>query len=60
MFLVFYDLSLFRSFRAFLPSFRVLKTSQYKDEIIRMESITREKRVVSKLLIKVLKLFQKL
>ena len=38
--------SLFISFRAFLPSFRVLKTSQEREMIIRMVSIIREKKVV--------------
>jgi len=42
MFIVFYDLSLFISVRAFLPSLRVLKTSQVREEIIRMVSVIRE------------------
>tara|TARA_B100000941_G_C28016079_1_gene307686 strand:+ start:265 stop:441 length:177 start_codon:yes stop_codon:yes gene_type:complete len=46
-----YDLSLFISVRAFLPSFRVFKISQEREEIRRMVSVIREKRVVSKLLI---------
>ena len=46
-----YDLFLFISDRAFLPSLRVFKTSQEKEEIIRIERVTREKIVVSKLLI---------
>jgi len=42
MFIVFHDLSLFISVKAFLPSLRVLKTSKVKEEIIRMESVIRE------------------
>jgi len=42
MFIVFYDLSLFISVKAFLPSLRVLKTSQDKEEIIRMVRVIRE------------------
>jgi len=42
MFIVFHDLSLFISVKAFLPSLRVLKTSQVKEEIIRMMSVIRE------------------
>jgi len=42
MFSVFHDLSLFISVRAFLPSLRVLKTSQVRKEIIRMVSVIRE------------------
>jgi len=42
MFNIFHDLSLFISVKAFLPSLRVLKTSQIKEEIIRMVSVTRE------------------
>ena len=52
---VFYDLSLFISFKAFLPSLRVLKTSQDREEIIRIVSIIREIWVVSILLINLLK-----
>jgi len=37
-----YDLSLFISVRAFLPSLRVLKTSQDREEMIRMVSVIRE------------------
>ena len=47
MFIVFHDLSLFISVKAFLPSLRVLKTSQDREEIIRMVSIIREVWVVS-------------
>ena len=47
MILSFYDLLLFISFKAFLPSFKVLKTSQEIDEIITTESIIKEKKVVS-------------
>ena len=50
MFIVFHDLSLFNSVRAFLPSLRVLKTSQVRKEIIRTMSETREICVVSILL----------
>ena len=46
-----YDLSLDISLSAFLPSLSVLKTSQEREEIIRMESVIREIRVVSKLLV---------
>jgi len=42
MFIVFHDLSLFISVRAFLPSLRVLKTSQVIEENIRMVSVMRE------------------
>jgi len=42
MFIVFHDLSLFNSDKAFLPSLRVLKTSQVREEIIRMVSVIRE------------------
>ena len=37
---------LFISFKAFLPSFKVLKTSQEIDEIIKTVSIIKEKKVV--------------
>ena len=37
-----YDLSLFISVRAFLPSLKVLKISQEKEEIIKMVSVIRE------------------
>ncbi len=60
MFFVYYDLSLFISVRAFLPSLRVLKISHDRDEIIRMVSVIKEKRVVSMLLIKLLKFIQSL
>jgi len=42
MFIVFHDLSLLISVRAFLPSLRVLKTSQEREEMIRMVSVIRE------------------
>ncbi len=42
MFIVFHDLSLFISVRAFLPSLRVLKMSQVREEIIRTVSVIRE------------------
>ena len=44
-----YDLSLFISVRAFLPSLRVLKTSQDNDETIRVVSVIKEIKVVSML-----------
>ena len=47
MFIVFHDLSLFISVKAFLPSLRVLKTSQVREEMIRMVSVIKEMRVVS-------------
>ena len=49
-----YDLSLFISIKAFLPSLRVLKTSQDKEEMTRMVSIIKELRVKSILLINLL------
>ena len=45
-----YDLSLSISVKAFLPSLRVLKTNQESEEIIRMVSVKREKKVTTKLL----------
>ena len=60
MFIVFHDLSLFISVRAFLPSLRVLKTSQVKDEIIRMVSVIREIWVVSILFANLIKLLMSL
>jgi len=54
-----YDLSLFISVKAFLPSLRVLKTSQDREEMIRMVSVIREIRVVSILIVKSMKLFQR-
>ena len=53
-----YDLSLFISFRAFLPSLRVLNTSQKREEEIIIVSVIREIRVVSILLVNLLKFFQ--
>jgi len=55
MFIVFHDLSLFISVKAFLPSLRVLKTSQVREEIIRMVSVIREIYVVSILLANLIK-----
>ena len=52
-----YDLSLFISLRAFLPSLIVLKTSQERDETVRMVSVIREIRVVSRLKFNLLILF---
>ena len=46
-----HDLSLFISVMAFLPSLSVLKTSQERQEIIRIESIMSEINVVSMLLV---------
>ena len=46
-----HNLSLFISVRAFLPSLSVLKTSQERQEIIRMESVMSEIDVVSILLV---------
>ena len=60
IFIVFYDLSLFISESAFLPSLRVLKMSQVREEIIRKVSVIREIWVVSILLINLLKFFQRL
>ena len=45
-----YEESLFISFRAFMPSLRVLKTSQESENIIRIASVRREIKVVSILL----------
>ena len=41
-----HNLSLVISLRAFLPSFRLLRTNQEKEEIIKMLSTTREIKVV--------------
>ena len=60
MFIVFHDLSLFISVKAFLPSLRVLKTSQVREEIIRMVSVIREIWVVSILLANLIKFFMSL
>jgi len=51
-----YDLSLFISVRAFLPSLRVFKTSQESEEMIRMVREIRDIRVVS-ILINEIKIF---
>ena len=40
--------SLFISWRAFLPSLRVLKTSQDRDKVIKKVSVIREIKVVEK------------
>jgi len=40
--MVFYDLSLLISVKAFLPSLRVLKTNQEREEMISMVSVIRE------------------
>ena len=60
MFIVFHDLSLFISVKAFLPSLRVLKTSQDREEILRMVRVIREMWVVSILLVNSMKFFQRL
>ena len=52
-----YDLSLFISIKAFLPSLRVLKISQDSDEIIRIVSKISEIKVESILLVNLLKFF---
>ena len=52
--------SLFVSVKAFLPSLRVLKVSQNREEEIRMESVIKEIRVVSILLVNLLTIFQSL
>ena len=57
MFIVFHDLSLFISVRAFLPSLRTPKTSQDREEIIRMVRVIREMWIVSILLANLLKFF---
>ena len=56
-FLDIYDLSLFISVKAFLPSLRVLKTSQESEVIIRMVRVIRDIRDVSVLLVNLLKIF---
>ena len=45
-----YETSFFISLRAFLPSFRVLKTNHEIEEIIRTASVTRDIKVTSILL----------
>ena len=55
-----YDLSLFISFKAFLPSLRVLKTSQDREKIIRMVRVIREMWVVSILLVNLLQFFSEI
>ena len=45
-FLYVYSESLFISLSAFLPSLRVLSTSQEIEEIIKKESVIRERKVV--------------
>ena len=42
-----YGKSLFTSLRAFLPSFRVLKANQEREEIIRKVSVNKEIKVLS-------------
>jgi len=53
-----YDLSLFISARAFLPSLRVLITSQVREEMIIIVSVIRDINVGSILLINLPKFFQ--
>ena len=60
MFLDIQDLSLFMSVKAFLPSLRVLKINKQREETMMIESVISEKKVVLKLLINLLKLFQSL
>ena len=55
-----YDLSLFISVRAFLPSLRVLKISQVREEIIRIVSVIKEIWVVSILLANLIEFFMSL
>ena len=57
-FLRFYDLSLDISVKAFLPSLRVLNTSQDREKMIRMVSVIKEIWVVSILLVNLLNFFQ--
>jgi len=60
MFIVFHDLSLFISVRAFLPSLMVVDTSKERAEIIRIESVIKEIRVVSMFLVKLILFFKSL
>ena len=60
MFIVFHNLSLFISVRAFLPSLSVLNTSHESKEIIRIVSVIREIVVVSKLVVNLIKFFMSL
>ena len=59
MFIVFHDLSLFISVKAFLPSLRVLKTSQDREEIIIMVRVIREMWVVSIWLVNLTRILQR-
>ncbi len=52
-----YDLSLFSSLRAFLPSLRVLEVSQASEKIIKEESVISEIRVSLISMINLLKWF---
>ena len=54
-----YDLSLFISIKAFLPSLRVLRTNQEREEIISMLRAISEIRFVSKLVVNSLKFFSR-
>ena len=56
----YYDLSLFISVKAFLPSLRVLKTSQDREKMIRKVSEIREIKVVSILIFNLQKFIQSL
>ena len=51
------DKSSFISSKAFLPSFKVVVSSQEREEIIKMVSVISEKKVVSMLLFKLVKYF---
>ena len=57
MFIVFHNLSLFISVRAFLPSLRVLEISQVREETITKVSVIREIWVVSRMLDNLIKFF---
>ena len=59
MFIVFHDLSLFISVKAFLPSLRVLKTSKEREKTINMVSEIKEIKVVSILLNNLQRFFQR-
>ena len=60
IFIVFHDLSLFISVKAFLPSLRVLNKSQVREEIIRMVSVISEIWVVSILFANLIKFLMSL
>ena len=58
MFFGIYNVSLFISLSAFLPSLRVLKTSQDREKRIRKVSVIREIKVISIPLVILLTLFR--